>query len=282
MKIKHWQGNTKDIATYPIGVKDASLSVLANSVNAANYDLCSLLKSGDRVMEIGCGSYSWLKENLVNGVLWDGIDVIEEDFNGNKCIHTRLGSVDQIPFPNDTFDWILSNQSIEHWFEYNVRIPNGLDEIARVLHVGGQAHINFPFYLHGHPHFVKGELSSILSYIDKLKWTVLDVIIYLDSEEEDYCGWKKCGFPTWYVQSNGMVNTSYVVNIVLKKISDEQDAHPEAYKKKLTIKPQISRFKIVLIHGFFVTIYKIFNSLFTRIQLLSATQRLVVEKAEPL
>ena len=64
MKIKQWNYTTKDISDYPLGVKSPDESILANAVNAANYDLLQSIGPEDRVLEIGCGSSSFLKDNM--------------------------------------------------------------------------------------------------------------------------------------------------------------------------------------------------------------------------
>lgn len=265
MEIKNWQHSIKDIASYPPGVKDASESIMANAVNAANYDLLSLINSGQSIIEIGCGSNSWLKNNLPKDVSWDGIDVFDIDSRGRKCVATRLGSVHEIPFSNDNFDWVLANQSIEHWFEYDIQMEDALSEIARVLRVGGQAHINFPFYLHGHPFFVQGNLEAILSLIDVDIWNIVNIIAYNDSDDQDYLGWRRCGFPDKYVQRFGKTNSSFVVNLVLEKISTKKDAHPENPETRdLIIKPHLSLFRMAWTHGIYVVVWKIFRKLIKR------------------
>jgi SAM-dependent methyltransferase len=262
VEIRNWQNSIKDIASYPSGVKNVNESIMANAVNAANYDLLALIKSGQNVIEIGCGSDSWLRNNLPKDVSWDGIDVFDTDSRGRKCIATKLGSVHEIPFSNDNFDWVLANQSMEHWFEYGVQMKDALSEIARVLREGGQAHLNFPFYLHGHPFFVQGNLKSILTLIDKDIWNIVDIIAYKDSEEQDYLGWRRCGFPDKYVQRFDKTNSSFVVNLVLEKISSKKDAHPEnPDTRDLNIKPHISSFRMALTHGIYVLVWKIFRKL---------------------
>ena len=69
-----------------------------------------------------------------------------------------------------------------------------------MLKVDGVAHINFPFFLHGHPLFVKGDLKSILELVDQDSLKVDDLIVFEDSEESDYPGWRRCGFPDFYIK----------------------------------------------------------------------------------
>ena len=262
MEIKNWHYSIKDIASYPSWVKDSKESVMANAVNAANYDLLCLLKPGKKILEIGCGHFSWLKNNLSSEVIWDGIDVVDTDHRGRKCVATKIGSVHQIPFSNESYDWVLSNQSMEHWFEYRVKMEDALSEISRVLKVGGQAHLNFPFYLHGHPYFVQGNLKSIISLIDLDTWKILDIVAFNDTEEKDYPGWRRCGFPDKYVQRYEKTKSSFVVNLILEKISSKKDNHPiDPENRVIKIEPHISLLRMALTHGIFVLIWKVIQKL---------------------
>ena len=257
MEISNWKYDRKDIADYPKGVKDPHESVLANSVNAANYDLLREIKEGHRALEIGCGAASYLRDHFPPGAVWDAIDVYEQDSRGRPCIATRLGSVHAIPFENEYFDWVLSNQSMEHWFEYGVKLEEGLSEICRVLKVGGHARLNFPFHLHGHPAFVRGDLGTILRVVDKTAWKIDSIIAYSDSNESDYPGWRRCGFPDSYVQSEKTVTTSYVVELALSKLSAEKDEMPsDPVNRPLELRPKLSAFRRAIAHGSYVFLWK--------------------------
>jgi hypothetical protein len=258
MNIKEWNYTKKDIAKYPKGVKSQKESVLANAVNAANYDLLESISSGDRVLEIGCGSSSFLRDHMQIQSNWEGIDVFSIDSRGRECIATKLGSVHEIPFANDSFDIILSNQSIEHWFEYGVSISDGLKEITRVLKVDGVAHLNFPFFLHGHPLFVKGDLTSILELVDQDSLKVDDLIAFEDSEESDYPGWRRCGFPDFYIKRHSSTPTSFVVEVVLKKISNSNDAEViNSEFREMHLPSRLSSTRRVMFHGVDILIWKV-------------------------
>ena len=51
---------------------------------------------------------------------WHGIDVFDTNLRGEKTIATKIASVSNLPYPNNSFDFVLANQSIEHWHEYYV------------------------------------------------------------------------------------------------------------------------------------------------------------------
>lgn len=262
MKIKQWNYTTKDISDYPLGVKSPDESILANAVNAANYDLLQSIGPEDRVLEIGCGSSSFLKDNMKDKKKWEGIDVFSIDSRGRECIATKLGSVHEIPFPNDCFDIVLSNQSIEHWFEYGVSISDGLKEITRVLKIGGIAHLNFPFFLHGNPLFVTGDLEAIIQTIDQEVLKIDHLIAFEDSDEPDYLGWRRCGFPDFYVQRKSFVNTSFVVESVLRKISNSKDAaiiSPEL--REINLPTRLSSIKLAAAHGIDILLWKSYRKI---------------------
>ena len=263
MVLNNWSYEMRDIASYPAYVKNPFLSPLANAVTAANFDLIGKIKPGDRVLEVGCGISSYIRDNMPEYTFWEGIDVFERDSRGRTCIATRLGSVHSIPFKSDWFNFVVSNQSIEHWFEYGVSIERGLKEIARVLKVKGKLHINFPFHLHGHPLFVTGDIDSILALFKQSIWQINNVIAYIDSVEPDYHGWNHSKFPYSYVSTIREVNTSYVVNIISEKITSRFDEHVENPDKRPLILPRRkSLLGRSIKHGLRVTTWKIMRKIF--------------------
>ena len=260
MSIEKWENELVDIRDFPDDVLDPHESVLANSVNVANYVLTKKIEKGQRVLEIGCGSKSFLLDHLPVGAVWDGIDIFDVDDRGRKSIVTRMGSVHSIPFENEQFEWVLANQSMEHWFEFGVGLSESLYEIGRVLKVGGHALLNFPFHLHGHPYFVVGDLEAILANVDSECWSIDSITAFRDSENPEYQGWLRCGFPNWYVERNGSVSTSFVVELDLRKVSAEKDCHPEnPALRPLVLQPRMSQIRRAFAHGVSVLAYKAFR-----------------------
>ncbi len=259
MDIGNWQYTVKDIAMYPGELMDPAESVLSNSVRAANFDLLQLLRPGERILEVGCGAGSYLRDNLPLGVEWHGIDICAYDSRGRGTIASKLGSVHAIPFDNGYFDWVVTNQSIEHWFEFNVELEQGLAEISRVLKLGGKARINFPLHLHGHPLFVKGDLDAITAIADPNVLALEDISAFIDSHSDNYYGWRLCGFPDCYVWSGGGgIKSSFVVEMAVRKISDQWDTHPEfPTERELELGPRLSGAERALVHGPYVLCWKI-------------------------
>lgn len=124
------------------------------------FDLKQLhLKSGDRVLDIGCGSgrhagaiYTWEKIFVVAADRQTA-DVVQargrlryhdqlEDHRGG---HWAVGTADinHLPFADECFDLVICSEVLEH-------IPDhfqALDELVRVLKDGGGLVVSVPRYL---------------------------------------------------------------------------------------------------------------------------------------
>ncbi len=158
--------------------------------------LTDSLHPGDKVLEVGCGSWDYCKRHCERrGVHWEGIDPLTVE-KRKKCVATVTGSIHDIPFPDNHFDYVISNQSIEHWHEYGVGFCQGISEIVRVLKPGGQFHLNAPFYLHGHKFFLLGDKGSIKNIFRGMPITrlVIEEWLRMPHEHMTYYGWKRCRF----------------------------------------------------------------------------------------
>lgn len=228
-----------------------NLSVLANSVDYLNSILARSVDSG-LILEVGCGTQSVFKDLSSDQVVWQGIDVVADEEN---TIATQIASVSAIPFDSNHFDLVLSNQSIEHWHEYGVTLNEGVAEIYRVLKPGGVAVINFPVHLHGHRIFVKGNLSELEMVFSAHGFSVGEKIKVIDSNFGCYKGWRKCGFPDWYV--GGAANkTAYVAEYRLIKPSGDKRY---LKKNKAPIKNRSSSLARNLHHGVIYFCWKIWK-----------------------
>ena len=107
-------------------------------------------------------------------------------------IATSQGSVAKLPFENNFFDYVLGNQTLEHWYEFNVSFSKGLREIYRVLKPGGTISMNVPIHLHGHPVFVKGDIIGILELFNPNLWQNVRYEPWRQSYEplEPFRGWR--------------------------------------------------------------------------------------------
>ena len=221
MKLDNWEYDIIDLdESYS---SDLNLSVLANAVDFLNLDFASNVGPYSNVMEIGCGVQSVFKDNLISSSKWFGIDIFLFDSKGIRTIATSIASVGAIPYSDNYFDFVLSNQSIEHWDEYYVSPVDGLSEIFRILKIGGIAKINFPIHLHGSPVFVKGDFPKIDSFFEDAGFSIVQKVAVIDSSSPNYKGWRKCRFPDFYALSlMSSERTSYVVEYTLKKLSDNK------------------------------------------------------------
>jgi SAM-dependent methyltransferase len=212
MELKHWQHEILDLSRQSDYREVDGLSVLANAVECLNTRLLARLQGNLSVLEIGCGAHSLLKDQLKPPAIWEGIDVIDADRKGRPSVATRRASVDAIPWPDETFDYVVSNQSIEHWHEYGVPMERGLCEIRRVLKRNGAAIINFPVHLHGNNMFVTGKYEAIEAEFKRAGLNITRRTAVIKSAAPAYQGWRKCGFPDFLVTRQVRHEaTSYIV-----------------------------------------------------------------------
>lgn len=218
IQLRHWRHEILDLAGQPDWSERSALSVLANSVEYLNARLLARLERSATLLEIGCGSYSLLKNEIRPRSRWEGIDVIDCDRKGRPSVATRRASVEDIPWPDGSFDYVVSNQSIEHWHEYGVALDRGLSEIGRVLKDGGTAVINFPIHLHGHRMFLSGDFAEIDANFTKVGFRIESRTAVIRSTAPVYRGWRKCGFPDFLVNAlPHHESMSYVVEYLARK-----------------------------------------------------------------
>ncbi len=113
------------------------------------------LEIGSRVLDFGCGSGATVEELAGRGYAASGVDILEywgrdAEMLGHvpPPLHPemsdRLHKIDpgdnRLPFPDESFDMIISDQVLEHVFDY---VPV-FREQGRVLKAGGLALDRFP------------------------------------------------------------------------------------------------------------------------------------------
>jgi malonyl-CoA O-methyltransferase len=90
-----------------------------------------------RVLDVGCGKGRFarvLKERHPGAEVW-GLDISEEMLRFVPAgIHTRAGSMTELPFAASTFDCVYATESLEH----AVEIGRAVAELCRVLKPGGK------------------------------------------------------------------------------------------------------------------------------------------------
>ena len=93
--------------------------------------------TGKRVLDVGCGKGRFARvfhEQQPAAELW-GLDISEEMLRYVPAgIHTRAGSMTELPFENELFDHAYATESLEH----AVEIDKAVAEICRVVKPGGR------------------------------------------------------------------------------------------------------------------------------------------------
>jgi len=93
--------------------------------------------AGRRVLDVGCGKGRFarvLREEQPEAEIW-GLDISEKMLRFvPEGIHTRAGSMTELPFPDGFFDGAYATESLEH----AVEIEKSVSEICRVVKPGGR------------------------------------------------------------------------------------------------------------------------------------------------
>lgn len=111
---------------------------------ARNRDLPNFFKSGETVLDVGCGDGTvgfFLQSKT--GVNVTGIDISQEAVNKAKAkgINARIcSSEEKFPFANNSFDKVFWGDNIEHLFDPSSTIL----EIRRVLKKEGKLILSCP------------------------------------------------------------------------------------------------------------------------------------------
>ena len=121
----------------------------------------SQVRSGDSVLDIGCGSWDRIKSHCERvGARYEAIDIATEYF-GKKTNATRIENLANLSFAGDSFDFVIGNQTMEHWAEYGCTLRLGLYQCFRVCKPGGKVLLNVPMHFHGTSEFMLGKLERI-------------------------------------------------------------------------------------------------------------------------
>lgn len=103
------------------------------------------LSENATIVDVGCGTGSALRHatTKIQGGKFIGIDPVPrmieiaiEETKKHKAkarIEFRVGSAENLPVNDDTADYVLSFDSIDHWLD----IDKGLEEIKRIMQSNG-------------------------------------------------------------------------------------------------------------------------------------------------
>jgi len=193
-------------------------SPLRKIVQAIARENAAILTYKAKVLEVGCGSNNYNKQ-LVEGVeaLWIGLDI------SKVSIATHFGSVSSMPFEDNYFDFIISSQTIEHWYEYSTTFSEGIIEIIRVLKPSGLLLLDYPICLHGHPYFMLDKREKIHSLFDGKSWKKLEINQY----------YPEIPYYTWTGTRNKIAD-QYFMEIILKRYKKP------AYIERMVLKKTVS------------------------------------------
>jgi SAM-dependent methyltransferase len=124
-------------------------------------DYLGFINKGLRVLDIGCGSWDLIKNHcLTLEAGYEGIDVLT-DYFGKKTVATRIENLAELSFPDEHFDLVIGNQTMEHWAEHGCSLHWGLYQCFRVCRPHGSILMNVPIHFHGTRPFMLGELGKL-------------------------------------------------------------------------------------------------------------------------
>ena len=113
------------------------------------------------MLEIGCGSSSRVRTYCQQiGAIWEAIDV-QNHYYGKPTVATRIESVADLSFPDESFDLVIGTQTMEHWNEFGCRVELGLWQCFRGCKKEGRVLMDFLIHFHGSRIFVEGNIEAI-------------------------------------------------------------------------------------------------------------------------
>jgi SAM-dependent methyltransferase len=125
------------------------------------------IKKDMRVLEIGCGSWSIVKDKCIEaGAEYQCVDITME-YYGKKTVATRVENLRNLSFNDEYFDIVIGNQTMEHWKENGCSLKRGLGQCFRVLKLNGKLLLNVPIHFHGSSEFILGNLNKLRNSISK-------------------------------------------------------------------------------------------------------------------
>jgi SAM-dependent methyltransferase len=130
------------------------------------------VRAGDVVLDVGCGSWDRIKDHCERvGARYEAIDIDTEYF-GKKTNATRIENLAELSFGDDEFDFVIGNQSMEHWAEHGCTLGFGLYQCFRVCKPGGKVLLNVPIHFHGTSEFMLGKLRRLKRLFARFSNTV--------------------------------------------------------------------------------------------------------------
>jgi SAM-dependent methyltransferase len=121
---------------------------------------------GGRFLEAGCGPAANALNLAKLGIDVTGVDLAPEAVEGAQEAFVRhglegefvLGDVRQLPFPDDSFDFVYAGGVVEHFRESRCAVA----EMARVLRPGGRVLFTVPAFTLSYPYlFLRGNVPAL-------------------------------------------------------------------------------------------------------------------------
>ncbi len=125
------------------------------------------IRGGMSVLEIGCGTWDALVSHCKSvGARYEGVDS-SEFYYDKRTIATRIENLRDLSFADREFDFVIGNQTMEHWGEYGCPLDVGIYQCFRVCKLGGRVMLNVPIHFHGTRDFLIGDMARIRTRFER-------------------------------------------------------------------------------------------------------------------
>lgn len=124
--------NVAHIFSDKIEKNDGRYQIILSNISELNCD------RKIKICDVGCGTGRYLRNLITENIDAElyGIDISKEVVQSitEKEIKTKIGSLTNIPYMNETFDLVYTVEALEH----AVHIRNAMKELVRVTKTGGR------------------------------------------------------------------------------------------------------------------------------------------------
>lgn len=171
----HSKKSCQNVESNPFAFDDKIVSPIRRCTMQATRDALNEVNiSSKKILEIGCGNWDFAK-NIVEEKQgkWIGIDIYKSD------ITSLIYNGTDLPFADESFDGIISNQVLEHVHD-SAKISPGhvIHNWLRVLKKGGFFIANVPIHLHGSRNFRFGNLDSLIRMFPPCHFSHVKIVYY--------------------------------------------------------------------------------------------------------
>ena len=135
--------------------------------------IAPLAKSGDKILEIGCGRGDVLLELAERGCDCVGLESSQDMIDITSGVKIMFGVADKLDFPDESFDLVFSQQVLEHLHPEDV--PNHFKQVFRVLRPGGTIAVETPNFRTGPQDQSRG-FVPVAQGLHLKEWKVTELI----------------------------------------------------------------------------------------------------------